>query len=132
MPVRCGNALSSCSSIFWPLGKLRKGTTIGSRISLRYCWEFKVLFNTFKSRKRLEENTPTTTSPSHSSLQNRAQLSIHQGGIPHGQDHLYDTDRYRPRLTKELSASGVVASYQPLSCRQFAIFTFAFLLACFS
>ena len=34
-----------------------------------------------------------------------AQLSVHQGGVEHGHEHLYDTVRYGSRLTIELSAS---------------------------
>ena len=76
-----------------------------------------------------KERTPHT-SQRHSSLHTGPKLSVHQGGVEHGHEHLYDTDRYGFRLTIELSASYVVASYQPLSCRQFAIFTFTFLSSC--
>ena len=74
-----------------------------------------------------EENCIPNNLPQPQFLAHRVQLSVHQGGVEYGHDHLYDTDRYGSRLTIELSAIYVAASYQPLSCRKFTILSFTFL-----
>ena len=66
--ARCSLAFSSCSTMCWSLGELRKGLTTGSDILFCHFWEFKVPCNTSKLRMRSEENAVHTTSPSHSSL----------------------------------------------------------------
>ena len=113
--------VASCSIIFWSLGELRKGLTTGSRILFRYVRGFKVLVNSFKGRECTPHHLPQPQFLAH-----RVELSVNKRGVEHGHGHLYNTERYGSRLTKEHSVSYVVASYQPLSYRQ----SFIFLSSC--
>ena len=117
VPAQCRLALSSCSTIFMSYGELRKGLTTGSKILFRYFGIFKVHSTLFKNVVG-RECTPHHL-PQPQFLAHKAQLIVYQGGVEHGHEHLYDTDRYGSRLTEEFFASNVhvVTSNQPLSCR---------------